>query len=90
MGSLGSFKGFGTVLGLRIRGFIAWWLRRSYYLSLMPGWSRRIRIVMDWTLSLLFRPDIVKVDLTTRDSEQEASLERGSPRSAASGMVLKS
>jgi NADH dehydrogenase len=90
MGSLGSFKGFGTVLGLRIRGFIAWWLRRSYYLLLMPGWSRRIRIVMDWTLSLLFRPDIVKVDLTTGDSEPEASLERGSARSAASGMVLKS
>jgi NADH dehydrogenase len=63
MGSLGSFKGFGTVGRLRLRGLLAWWLRRSYYLMTMPRWSRRIRIVMDWTLSLFFRPDIVKVDL---------------------------
>jgi len=63
MGSLGHFKGFGKVLGVRLHGFIAWWLRRTYYLSVMPRWSRRLQIVVDWTLSLFFRRDIVKVDL---------------------------
>jgi hypothetical protein len=32
----------------------------------MPGWSRRLRIMIDWTFALLFRPDIVKISL---DSE---------------------
>lgn len=63
MAALGHYKGLGTVLGLRIRGFFAWWLRRTYYLSVMPRWAQRVRIVGDWTIALFFRPDISKVDL---------------------------
>ncbi len=63
MAALGHNKGLGTVLGIRIRGFFAWWVRRTYYLSVMPRWSQRIRIVADWTIALFFRPDISKVDL---------------------------
>jgi len=63
MAALGHFKGLGTVMGIRIRGFFAWWLRRTYYLSVMPRWPQRIRIVADWTIALFFRPDISKVDL---------------------------
>jgi hypothetical protein len=29
----------------------------------MPRWSRRIRIMIDWTLALFFRNDIVQVDV---------------------------
>ena len=41
-------------------------MRRTYYLLQMPGWGRRLRIMIDWTFALLFRPDIVKISL---DSE---------------------
>jgi hypothetical protein len=30
----------------------------------MPRWDRRLRIVLDWTVALFFRPDITKVDIT--------------------------
>jgi NADH:ubiquinone reductase (H+-translocating) len=63
MAALGHYKGLGTVMGIRIRGFFAWWLRRTYYLMVMPRWAMRIRIVADWTIALFFRPDISKVDL---------------------------
>jgi NADH dehydrogenase len=66
MGSLGHTKGFGQLLNVRIRGFLAWFVRRTYYLLQMPGWSRRLRIMIDWTFALLFRPSIVKISL---DSE---------------------
>jgi NADH dehydrogenase len=66
MGSLGHGKAFGQLLKLRVRGVLAWFVRRSYYLLQMPGWSRRLRIMIDWTFALLFRPDIVKISL---DSE---------------------
>jgi NADH:ubiquinone reductase (H+-translocating) len=66
MGSLGHGKAFGQLLKLRVRGFVAWFVRRTYYLLQMPGWSRRLRIMIDWTFALLFRPDIVKISL---DSE---------------------
>ncbi|MGD0045091.1 MAG: hypothetical protein ABSE84_32605, partial [Isosphaeraceae bacterium] len=54
------------LLKVRVHGFLAWFVRRTYYLLQMPGWSRRLRIMSDWTFALLFRPDIVKISL---DSE---------------------
>jgi NADH dehydrogenase len=66
MGSLGRCTAFGKMLGLRLHGFPAWFVRRSYYLLQMPGWVRRVRIMIDWSFALLFRPDIVKLSV---DSE---------------------
>jgi NADH dehydrogenase len=66
MGSLGHGKAFGQLLKLRLHGFLAWFVRRSYYLLQMPGWGRRLRIMTDWAFALLYRPDIVKISL---DSE---------------------
>ena len=66
MGSLGHYRGFAQLLKLRMHGVPAWFIRRTYYLLQMPGWSRRLRMMIDWTFGLMFRPDIVKVGL---DSE---------------------
>jgi NADH dehydrogenase len=66
MGSLGHGKAFGQLLKAKVRGNLAWFVRRMYYLMQMPGWGRRLRIMIDWTFALLFRPDIVKISL---DSE---------------------
>ena len=65
MGSLGHSRAFGQLLRVRLHGFMAWFVRRTYYLLQMPGWSRRLRIMSDWTFALLFRPDIVKISLDT-------------------------
>jgi NADH dehydrogenase len=69
MASLGAARGLGSVLGVPLRGFIAWWARRTYYLLQMPRFSRRVRIVADWTLALCFRPDIVKFDLASEAAQ---------------------
>jgi NADH dehydrogenase len=66
MGSLGHSRAFGQLLKVRVHGVVAWLVRRSYYLLQMPGWSRRLHIMIDWTFALLFRPDIVQIGL---DSE---------------------
>jgi NADH dehydrogenase len=72
MGSLGHGKAFAQMLKVRVRGFPAWLVRRTYYLMQMPGWGRRLRIMIDWTFALLFRPDVVKISL---DREEVESLE---------------
>lgn len=63
MASLGHTRAVARVFGVRLTGFFAWWLRRTYYLFQMPRWDRRLRIVLDWTIALFFRPDITRVDL---------------------------
>jgi hypothetical protein len=35
----------------------------------MPRWDRRLRIVLDWTVALFFRPDITKVDLNPEQQQ---------------------
>ena len=63
MASLGHTRAVARVFGVRLTGFAAWWVRRTYYLFQMPRWDRRLRIVLDWTVALFFRPDITRVDL---------------------------
>ncbi len=63
MASLGNRRGLGSIMGLRIRGFFAWWVRRTYYLLVTPRMPQRVRIVADWTIALMFRPSLTKIDL---------------------------
>jgi len=64
MASLGHTQAVAMVMGARITGFPAWWFRRTYYLFQMPRWDRRLRMMLDWTVALFFRPDVTKVDLS--------------------------
>ena len=59
--TLGRHKGIADVLGLRLRGFAGWWVTRTYHLYQLPLWSRKLRVVVDWTVSLFFRRDVVEL-----------------------------
>ncbi|MGC8551461.1 MAG: NAD(P)/FAD-dependent oxidoreductase [Phycisphaerae bacterium] len=61
LAALGHYAGVGRVMKVQVRGFLAWWIWRSYYLMQMPRWSRRLRIIIDWTVSLFFHNDVVKL-----------------------------
>ncbi len=63
MGSLGHGKAVAQLLKVRVHGVLAWFVRRTYYLLQMPGCGRRFRIVIDWIFALLFRPDVVRINL---------------------------
>jgi NADH dehydrogenase len=62
MASLGHLRAVAQVAGVRLTGFPAWWLRRTVYLFQMPRWDRRLRMALDWTVALLFLPDVTKVE----------------------------
>lgn len=55
---LGRHSAVADILGLRLHGFFAWWLWRTIYLGKLPGLERKVRVVLDWTLDLLFPRDI--------------------------------
>jgi NADH dehydrogenase len=58
---LGCRTGVAKVFGIKLAGFPAWFLWRTVYLSKMPGWGRRLRVALEWTLDLLFPRDIVQM-----------------------------
>jgi NADH dehydrogenase len=59
--TLGRHKGIAEVLGLRLRGFVGWWVTRSYHLYQLPTLQRKLRVVVDWTVSLFFPRDIAEL-----------------------------
>ena len=59
--TLGRHKGIAEVLGLRLRGFPGWWVTRTYHLYQLPLAQRKLRVVVDWTVSLFFRRDIAEL-----------------------------
>ncbi|HYM67248.1 MAG TPA: NAD(P)/FAD-dependent oxidoreductase, partial [Patescibacteria group bacterium] len=54
---LGRNKAVAITLGIRWRGFPAWFIARTYHLLLMPGLGRRLRLLADWNVALLFGRD---------------------------------
>jgi NADH dehydrogenase len=54
---MGRHQAVASVLGLKLRGFPAWFLARTYHLLSMPGGKRRLRLIVDWTVELVFDRD---------------------------------
>ena len=59
--TLGRYKGIADVMGVRLRGFPGWFVTRTYHLLQLPLFSRKLRVVVDWTTSLFFRRDIAEL-----------------------------
>jgi NADH dehydrogenase len=51
---MGQHKAVATILGVRLRGFPAWFAARSYHLAVMPGLVRKVRLAADWSVGLVF------------------------------------
>ena len=54
---MGQGEAVATTVGIRWRGRTAWWLARSYHLAMLPGNKRRLRLLIDWNIQLLFGRD---------------------------------
>jgi NADH dehydrogenase len=61
--TLGRYKGVASVLGLPLRGFPAWFVTRTYHLLQLPLTQRKLRVVVDWTVSLFFRRDVAELGM---------------------------
>jgi NADH dehydrogenase len=61
--TLGRYKGIALVFGVPLRGFLGWWVTRTYHLYQLPLISRKLRVVTDWTVALLFRRDIAELGM---------------------------
>ena len=78
MASLGARSGVASLAnGLVISGFPAWFLWRTYYLSRLPGFDRKVRVALDWLLGLIFRRDIAELRVYTQRSSERAARDAG-------------
>jgi NADH dehydrogenase FAD-containing subunit len=59
--SLGLHEGVAQVYGVKLKGWPAWFMHRTYHVSRVPTFNRKARVVADWTLASLFRREVVSL-----------------------------
>ena len=59
--SLGLHRGVAEVYGIKLRGWLAWFMHRTYHLSRVPTVNRKVRVVADWTLAIFFPREVVSL-----------------------------
>jgi NADH dehydrogenase len=68
--SLGLHKGVAQVYGIKVRGWPAWFMHRTYHLSRVPTFNRKVRVAADWTLALFFHREIVSLGALQNPREE--------------------
>lgn len=61
MAAIGHRNAVAEILGMKVSGFVAWFLWRGVYLSKMPSLSRKFQIAVDWAWEMLFSPNSVEL-----------------------------
>jgi len=54
---MGQREAVASTMGLKWRGRPAWFLARTYDIAMMPGTKRKLRLLADWNVQLVFGRD---------------------------------
>ena len=46
---------------MKVKGWPAWFLHRTYHVSRVPTFNRKARVILDWTLALFFRREVTSL-----------------------------
>ena len=68
---IGKRTGIATILGMNISGFLAWLIWRNVYLSKVPTFDKKIRVLLDWVIDLFFDRDVSRLNFIKRETEKE-------------------
>ena len=63
LASIGHRNAVAVVYGVKLSGFLAWWLWRGVYLWKLPTVSRKLEVALSWACSIPFSPNIVQLGL---------------------------
>ncbi|WP_030486752.1 NAD(P)/FAD-dependent oxidoreductase [Micromonospora chokoriensis] len=80
--SLGLHKGVAQVYGIKMTGWPAWVMHRTYHMSRIPSFNRKVRVVVDWSLAFFLKREVVALGQLHDPREEfvEASQPVGAPR----------
>ena len=77
MAEIGKRTGVATLFGFKVHGFLAWWLWRTFYLANLPTMKKKLKVVSDWTMDLVYKPDVsmIKKELPLFTKEEQLEKE---------------
>jgi NADH dehydrogenase len=75
LASIGHRNAVAVIYGIKLSGFIAWFLWRGIYLSKLPTFSRKLEVAISWAVGIPFPPNIVQLRLSKKQA-LDAVIER--------------
>ncbi|WP_051670090.1 FAD-dependent oxidoreductase [Bryobacter aggregatus] len=76
--AIGGHNAVAEMMGVKLSGFIAWFIWRTVYLLKIPSFSRKVKVALDWTWELMFSRDITGVKIDHANRVHDAYFEAGS------------
>jgi NADH dehydrogenase len=76
---MGQGEAVAETIGIRWRGRPAWLLARTYHLAMMPGTKRKLRLLVDWNVQLLFGRDLSELGQLGHPARLEQPTAGGTP-----------
>jgi NADH:ubiquinone reductase (H+-translocating) len=73
LASIGHRNAVAVIYGVKLSGFIAWFLWRGIYLSKLPTFSRKLEVALSWACNIPFPPNIVELGLSKKQSSEAGS-----------------
>ena len=76
---MGQAEAVASTMGIKWRGRPAWFLARTYHLAMMPGTKRKLRLLTDWNVQLLFGRDASELGRLGHPARLEEPSSGGTP-----------
>ena len=61
LASIGNYRAVAEVFGVRLSGLFAWILWRGFYIGMLPGFSTRLRVALNWLFDYFLPRSIVQI-----------------------------
>ena len=68
LASIGHRNAVAVIYGVKLSGFIAWFLWRGIYLLKLPTFSRKLEVAINWAVGIPFPPNVVQFRLSNKQS----------------------
>lgn len=71
MASLGAYQGVMEIRKIILSGIVAWLMWRSIYVTKLPGFTTKLRVLINWVMDYLFPRTLVQVSPVQKRSVRE-------------------
>jgi NADH:ubiquinone reductase (H+-translocating) len=71
MAEIGKRAGVAELFGFKTHGFFAWWLWRTFYLANLPTIEKKLKVMGDWTMDLVFKADVSMIKRFEKQRHEE-------------------
>ena len=80
LASLGGYRGVAEIFGIQITGLLAWVIWRAIYIGMLPGFTTRLRVALNWLFDYFLPRTIVHMSDTKSTATKTLAFAMGNKR----------